>query len=89
MVARYGGEMQMLAQFGPHLRTIANNERAIQSKQIKMTFMSKQNPESRLVENIIEGELDANSDNPPRLHRTMQHLESIEALRELLISPNM
>jgi hypothetical protein len=43
--------------------------------------MSKQKPESRLVENMIEGELDANSENPPRLHRTMQHLESIEALR--------
>ncbi len=38
---------------------------------------------------MLEHELDANTDNPPRLHRTMQHLESVEALRELLISPNM
>ncbi len=34
MVTRYGGEMRFLTQFGPHLRMIANNERAIQSKQI-------------------------------------------------------
>ena len=89
MVARYGGEMRMLQIHGIHIRSLANNERAIQTKQIKLTWMSKQNPESRLVENMIEGELDANSDNPPRLYRTMQHLESVEALRQLVISPNM
>ena len=89
MITRYGGELRFLTEFGPHVKKVANNERAIQSKQIKMAFMSKQSPESRLVENMIEGELDANTDNPPRLHRTMQHLQTVEALRQLLISPNM
>lgn len=73
----------------PLQRLVANNERAVQTKQIKLTWMSKQNPETRLVENLIEGELDANPENPPRLYRAMQHLESVEALRQLLISPTM
>jgi hypothetical protein len=47
----------MLERFGPALRQVANDERAVQSKQIKRTFMSKQNPETRMVEHFIEGEI--------------------------------
>jgi hypothetical protein len=43
-----------------------------------------------MAENIIEGELDTtNHDNPPRLHKNLKHLGSVEELRELLISPKM
>ena len=89
MVERYGSEQRMLQLFGLILRQAANNERAVQSKQIKLTFMSKQNPETRMVENILEHELDANPDNPPRLYHTFKYLKTIDALRELLISPHM
>ncbi len=74
----------MLEIFGPALRQVANNERAVQTKQIKMTLLSKQNPETRMVENIIDGELYTNNaDNPPRLHKNLQHLGTIDALRDL------
>ncbi len=89
LIERYGSEQRMLQLFGLGLRQVANNERAVQSKQIKITFMSKQNPETRMVENIIEHELDANLDNPPRLYHTLKYLKTIDALRELIISPQM
>jgi hypothetical protein len=89
-IERYETELKMLEIFGPALRQCANNERAVQTTQIRKTFMSKQNPETRMAENIIEGELDpTNHDNPPRLHKNLRHLGSIEDLRELLISPKM
>jgi hypothetical protein len=87
---RYGSEVKLLELFGPPLRLCANNERAVQTTQIRRTFLSKQNPETRMAENILEGELDTtNHDNPPRLHKNLRHLGSIEELRELLISPKM
>ncbi len=46
LIERYGNEQRMLQLFGLGLRQVANNERAVQSKQIKITFMSKQNPET-------------------------------------------
>jgi hypothetical protein len=54
-IERYETELKMLEIFGPALRQCANNERAVQTTQIRKTFMSKQNPETRMAENIIEG----------------------------------
>jgi hypothetical protein len=43
-----------------------------------------------MAENVLEGEIDTmHLDSPPRLHKNLRHLESIEALRDLLVSPKM
>jgi hypothetical protein len=89
MINRYGGVTALEMKFAKALRNLANNERAIQTRQIKTTFLSKQNPETRMAENIIEQELDLDQANPPRLHRNLECVETIDELRELLLSPKM
>ena len=89
IINRYGGERSCEMFFGKALRNLANNERAIQTRQIKHTFLSKQNPEYRLAENILETELDLDTFTPSRLHNNMAHIDSIDDLRELLMSPKM
>jgi hypothetical protein len=89
IIHRYGGERSCEMFFGKALRNLANNERAIQTRQIKHTFLSKQNPEYRLAENILETELDLDTFTPSRLHNNMAHIDSIDDLRELLMSPKM
>ncbi len=89
MIKRYGGETAIEMKFAKPLRNLANNERAIQTRQIKSVFLSKQNPETRLAENIIDSELDLDDEYPPRIHKNIEHIDSLEELRELLISPKM
>jgi hypothetical protein len=89
MINRYGGVTALEMKFAKALRNLANNERAIQTRQIKTTFLSKQNPETRMAENIIEQELDLDQANPPRLHNNLDCVETIDELRELLLSPKM
>ncbi len=89
-VERYGSERAVLELFGPGLRMCGNYERAVQTTQLRRTFLSKQNPDTRMAENVLEGEIDTmHLDSPPRLHKNLRHLESIEALRDLLVSPKM
>jgi hypothetical protein len=90
-ILRYGSELKMLEVFGPSLRQCANNERAVQTTTIRRMYLSRQNPDTRLAENVIEGELDTttNSNNNIRLNKNLRHLGSVEELRELLISPKM
>ena len=90
LIARYGGQMPMEIRFAGELRFLANNERAIQTRQIKSTFLSKQNPECRLAENIVETELDLDQTQPARIHKNnIGHIKSVGALRDLLMSPKM
>jgi hypothetical protein len=90
MIERYGGQIALENRFKDQLRFLANNERAIQTRQIKSTFLSKQNPECRLAENDIEQELDLDQTQPIRIHKNnIGHIKSIGALRELLLSPKM
>jgi hypothetical protein len=90
MIERYGGKIALENRFKDQLRFLANNERAIQTRQIKSTFLSKQNPECRLAENVIEQELDLDQTQPIRIHKNnIGHIKSISALRDLLLSPKM
>jgi hypothetical protein len=89
IINRYGGPTSVEVFFGKKLRNLANNERAIQTGQIKSTYLSKKNPEYRLAENILDTELDLDTSAPPRLHLNVEHLETVENLRELLLSPKM
>ncbi len=89
MIKRYGGKTALEMKFAKNLRNLANNERVIQTRQIKNVFLSKQNPETRLAENIIDSELDLDDEYPPRIHKNIEHIDSLEELRELLISPKM
>ena len=90
MIERYGGQIAFENRYKDKLRFLANNERAIQTRQIKSTYLSKQNPEFRLAENVIEQELDLDQTQPIRIHKNnIGHIKSISALRELLLSPKM
>ncbi len=90
LIDRYGGQMALEIRFAGELRFLANNERAIQTRQIKSTYLGKQNPECRLAENVIESELDLDQTQPPRIHKNnIGHIKSIGALRDLLVSPKM
>ena len=89
LLQRYGGQTALEMRFGKKLRFLANNERAIQTRQIKSTFLSKQNPETRLAENLLESELDLDDTSPIRIHRNISHINSPAALQELLVSPRM
>ncbi len=90
LIQRYGGRITLEIRFADKLRSLANNERAIQTRQIKSTYLSKQNPEYRLAENVIEQELDLDQTQPIRIHKNnIGHIKSIGALRELLLSPKM
>ena len=90
LLERYGGQIAMEIRFAGDLRFLANNERAIQTRQIKSTYLSKQNPETRLAENILENELDLDQTQPPRIHKNnIGHIKSVGALRDLLMSPKM
>ena len=81
-IMRYGSELKLLELFGPSLRQCANNERAVQTTQIRRMYLSRQNPDTRLAENVIEGELDTSiHDNGIRLNKNVRHLLSVEALR--------
>jgi hypothetical protein len=73
LIERYGGQMALEIRFAGELRFLANNERAIQTRQIKSTYLSKQNPECRLAENIVESELDLDQTQPPRSNTQEQH----------------
>ena len=42
LLERYGGQIAMEIRFAGDLRFLANNERAIQTRQIKSTYLSKQ-----------------------------------------------
>ena len=86
---RYGGQTALEMRFGKKLRFLANNERAIQTRQIKNTYLSKQNPETRLAENLLETELDLDESSPIRIHKNISHIKSIAELQELLVSPKM
>jgi hypothetical protein len=89
IIDRYGGPTSVITFFGKKLRNLANNERAIQTGQLKTTFLSKKNPEYRLAENILDKELDLDSSNPTRLHCNVDHIATVEELRDLLLSPKM
>ena len=90
LLERYGGQIAMEIRFAGDLRFLANNERAIQTRQIKSTYLSKQNPDTRLAENILENELDLDQTQPPRIHKhNIGHIKSVGALGDLLISPKM
>ena len=90
LIERYGGQMAMEIRFAGELRFLANNERAIQTRQIKSTYLSKQNPECRLAENIVESEMDLDQTQPPRIHKNnIGHIKSVAALRDLILSPKM
>ncbi len=90
LIDRYGGQIALEIRFADDLRFLANNERAVQTRQIKSTYLSKQNPECRLAENFIEQELDLDQTQPPRIHKNnIGHIKSVGALRELLMSPKM
>ena len=86
---RYGGQTALEMRFGKKLRFLANNERAIQTRQIKNTYLSKQNPETRLAENLLETELDLDDSTPMRIHKNISHIKSTTELQELLVSPKM
>ena len=65
MIQRYGG-IELLAQFfADDIKVSGNNERSVQCNQIKKCWLSKINPEYRLAENILETELDADTETPP------------------------
>ena len=66
-ILRYGGQTPLEMRFGKKLRFLANNKRAIQTRQIKSTFLSKQNPDTRLAENVLETELDVEELTPIRI----------------------
>ena len=89
IIDRYGGPTSVQTLFGKKLRNLANNERAIQTGQLKTTYLSKKNPKYRLAENILEKELDLDSSNPTRLHCNVDHIATVEELRDLLLSPKM
>ena len=89
LLQRYGGQTALEMRFGKKLRFLANNERAIQTRQIKSTFLSKQNPETRLAENLLETELDLDDTTPIRIHSNISHIKSTAQLQELLVSPKM
>ena len=90
MIERYGGQIAIELRFADKLRFLANNERAIQTRQIKSTYLSKQNPECGLAENVIEQELDLDQTHPIRIHKNnIGHIKTIGTLRELLLSPKM
>jgi len=90
LIQRYGGRVTLEIRYADKLRSLANNERAIQTRQIKSTYLSKQNPEYRLAENVIEQELDLDQTQPIRIHKNnIGHIKSIGALRDLLLSPKM
>jgi hypothetical protein len=90
LIQRYGGQIALEIRFADKLRFLANNERAVQTRQIKSTYLSKQNPECRLAENVIEQELDLDQRQPIRIHKNnIGHIKSIGALRELFLSPKM
>ena len=76
LLQRYGGQTALEMRFGKKLRFLANNERAIQTRQIKSTFLSKQNPETRLAENVLETELDLDDTTPIRIHSNISHIKS-------------
>ncbi len=54
MIKRYGSAEVLADHFGHKIRTVAYNERSVQCKQIKHCWLSKQNPEFRLPENILD-----------------------------------
>ena len=89
LLQRYGGQTSLEMRFAKKLRFLANNERAIQTRQIKSTFLSKQNPETRLAENVLETELDLDELTPIRIHSNISHIKSIAQLQALLVSPKM
>jgi hypothetical protein len=89
IINRYGGPTSVQTLFGKKLRNLANNERAIQTGQLKTTYLSKKNPEYRLAENVLDKELDLDSSNPTRLHCNVDHIATVEELRDLLLSPKM
>jgi hypothetical protein len=90
MIQRYGGQIALEMRYADKLRFLANNERAVQTRQIKSTYLSKQNPECRLAENVIEQELDLDQTQPIRVHKNnIGHIKNIGALRELILSPKM
>ena len=90
LIQRYGGKIALEMRYADKLRFLANNERAVQTRQIKSTYLSKQNPECRLAENVIEQELDLDQTQPIRIHKNnIGHIKNIGALRELILSPKM
>ena len=90
MIERYGG-IELLAQhFAEEIKQSANNERSVQCNQIKRCWLSKINPEFRLVENILETELDADPDTPSRLSANLKGtVESVKDLQKLIASPKL
>ena len=89
LIHRYGGQTPLEMRFGAKLRFLANNERAIQTRQIKNTFLSKQNPETRMAENLLETELDLDLSTPIRIHSNIAHIKSVTELQQLLVSSKM
>jgi hypothetical protein len=90
MIERYDG-IDLLAQhFAEDIKTSANNERSVQCNQIKRCWLSKINPEFRLAENILETELDADPDQPPRVSPNLKGtVETVKDLQKLVVSPKM
>ncbi len=88
MITRYGG-IDLLAQFfADDIKISGNNERSVQCNQIKKCWLSKINPEYRLAENILETELDADPDAPPRVSANLQGtVASVKDLQKLMASP--
>ena len=88
MIQRYGG-IELLAQFfADDIKVSGNNERSVQCNQIKKCWLSKINPEYRLAENILETELDADPDEPPRVSANLEGtVASVKDLQKLMASP--
>ena len=90
MIARYGGVDLLAQHFAEDIKTTGNNERSVQCTQIKQCWLSKINPEFRLAENIIERELDADQDDPPRVSPNLKGtVESVKDLQKLMASPTL
>ena len=90
MITRYGGVDLLAQHFAPEIKESGNNERSVQCTQIKQCWLSKINPEFRLAENIIDRELDADQDAPPRVSPNLQGtVESVKDLQQLMASPTL
>jgi hypothetical protein len=84
------GEHHLASQYAADVRKCANNERSVQCKQIKMTWLSKTNCDFQLAENLLEQELDADNNSHARLHKNIKaDFKDVENLREAIRSGQM
>ena len=76
--------------YAADVRKCANNERSVQVKQIKLTWLSKTNSDWQLAENLLEAELDFDSNAPPRVHNNLKcSFKTVDELRDVIRSGDM